>query len=96
MVGNLAVINDIKNAPNKIIIPCRSIEHGEEIISKIKSAMPGEKLFFINYSKGNAYSPTSRMRFWIVFLKLRQKRTDCKSINRKTGCARQVVFRLFF
>ncbi|OKL41760.1 hypothetical protein A3841_12110 [Pontibacter flavimaris] len=45
MAGNLAVINDIKNAPNKIIIQCRSIEHGEEIISKIKAAKPGEKLF---------------------------------------------------
>ncbi|WP_210462943.1 hypothetical protein [Rufibacter roseolus] len=45
MAGNLAVINDIKNAPNKIIIPCRSIEHGEEIINKIKSSKPGEKLF---------------------------------------------------
>ncbi len=45
MAGNLAVINDIKNAPNKIIIQCRSMEHGEEIISKIKAAIPGEKLF---------------------------------------------------
>ena len=44
MAGNLAVINDIKNAPNKIIIPCRSIEHGEEIINKIKVSRPGEKL----------------------------------------------------
>ncbi len=45
MAGNLAVINDIKNAPNKIIIQCRSIEHGEEIIRKIKAAKPGEKIF---------------------------------------------------
>ena len=28
MAGNLAVKNDIKNAPNKIIIECRSKEHG--------------------------------------------------------------------
>jgi hypothetical protein len=46
MAGNLAVMNDIKNAPNKIIIPCRSIQHGEEIIQKIKYAMPGDKLHF--------------------------------------------------
>ncbi|GHA70182.1 hypothetical protein [Pontibacter akesuensis] len=42
MEGNLAVMNDIKNAPNKIIIPCRSVAHGEEIISRIKEAKPGE------------------------------------------------------
>jgi hypothetical protein len=44
MAGNWAVMNDIKNAPNKIIIPCRSIQHGEEIIQKIKEAKPGNKL----------------------------------------------------
>lgn len=44
--GTLAVINDIKNAPNKIIIPCRSKEHGEEIIEKIKAASYGDKLYF--------------------------------------------------
>jgi len=37
MSGTLAVINDIKNPPNKIIIPCSSIEDGEEIIEKIKN-----------------------------------------------------------
>ena len=37
-------MNDIKNAPNKIIIPCRSIQHGEEIIQKIKEAKSGDKL----------------------------------------------------
>jgi len=31
IAGNWAVKNDIKNAPNKIIIPCRSLEHGEEL-----------------------------------------------------------------
>ena len=46
MAGNWAVMNNIKNAPNKIIIPCRSIEHGEEIIQKIKDATPGDKLHF--------------------------------------------------
>ncbi len=42
MAGNLAVINDIKNAPNKIIIQCESIEHGEEIICKLKEAKFGD------------------------------------------------------
>ncbi|MFZ5554613.1 MAG: hypothetical protein ACOZCO_15945 [Bacteroidota bacterium] len=42
MAGNLAVMNDIKNPPNKIIIPCRSFEHGEEIIKKIKESSPGD------------------------------------------------------
>lgn len=44
MAGNWAVINDIKNPPNKIIVPCRSIEHGEEIIKKIKAAKPGDTI----------------------------------------------------
>lgn len=42
MAGNLAVINDIKNPPNKIRIPCDSMNHGEEIIEKIKSAAHGD------------------------------------------------------
>lgn len=42
MAGNLAVINDIKNPPNKIIIKCRSKKHGEEIIQILKEAKPGE------------------------------------------------------
>jgi len=44
MAGNWAVVNDIKNAPNKIIIPCRSLEHGEEIIKKIKESKVGETI----------------------------------------------------
>jgi hypothetical protein len=44
MAGNLAVMNDIKNPPNKIIIPCRSKAHGEEIIEKLKNSKPGEML----------------------------------------------------
>jgi hypothetical protein len=44
MAGNLAVMNDIKNAPNKIIIQCRSIEHGEEIIDKLKGAKFGDEI----------------------------------------------------
>ena len=44
MAGNLAVINDIKSTPNKIIIPCRSVEHGEEIIAKLKAAKTGQLL----------------------------------------------------
>lgn len=46
MAGNWAVMNDIKNPPNKIIVPCRSIEHGEEIMRKIKDAKPGETIHF--------------------------------------------------
>lgn len=46
MAGNLAVINDIKNSPNKIIIVCDSIAHGEEIIKKIKEAKFGDVLHF--------------------------------------------------
>ena len=42
--STLAVINDIKSSPNKIIIPCRSIEHGEEIIEKIQNSKPGDLL----------------------------------------------------
>lgn len=45
MAGNLAVLNDIKNPPNKIIIPCLSAEHGEEIIVKIKKSKPGEVIY---------------------------------------------------
>lgn len=44
MAGNLAVINDIKNPPNKIIVLCTSFEHGEEIIAKIKAASAGERI----------------------------------------------------
>ena len=46
MAGNLAVMNDIKNPPNKIIVQCRSLEHGKEIIQKIKGAKPGEIIHF--------------------------------------------------
>ena len=46
MAGNYAVVNDIKNAPNKIIVPCNSIEHGEEIILRIKESKPGDTLHF--------------------------------------------------
>lgn len=48
MLGNLAVTNDIKNPPNKIIIPCCNAKAGEEIISMIKNAKPGEVLIFKN------------------------------------------------
>jgi hypothetical protein len=46
MAGNLAVKNDIKNAPNKIVVQCSSYEHGEEIIKKIKESKAGEILHF--------------------------------------------------
>jgi hypothetical protein len=42
--GNLAVVNDIKSPPNKIIVQCSSLEHGEEIIAKIKEASAGERI----------------------------------------------------
>lgn len=44
--GTLAVVNDIKNPPNRIIVPCQSFEHGEEIISKIKECKSGEEIHF--------------------------------------------------
>lgn len=46
MAGNLAVVNDIKSSPNKIIVQCESVEHGEEIIAKIKAARAGERISF--------------------------------------------------
>lgn len=45
MAGNLAVMNDIKNAPNKIIVQCESIEHGQEIIQRIKDAKFGDVMY---------------------------------------------------
>lgn len=44
MAGNLAVKNNIKNGPNKIIITCNSYDHVEEIIERIKKAKFGETL----------------------------------------------------
>jgi hypothetical protein len=44
LAGNYAVVNDIKNPPNKIIIACRSKAHGAEIIANLKSSKPGELL----------------------------------------------------
>jgi len=44
MAGNWAVMNDIKNPPNKIIVPCRSLQHGEEIMQKIRDAKPGDTI----------------------------------------------------
>jgi len=46
MAGNLAVMNDIKNAPNKIIVQCDSWEHGEEIIEEIKNGKFGDVIHF--------------------------------------------------
>ncbi len=46
MAGNLSVINDIKNAPNKIRIICESVEHGEEIIKTLKESKPGDVFHF--------------------------------------------------
>ena len=45
MAGNYAVVNDISNSTNKIVIPCRSLDHGEEIIKILKNAKPGERIF---------------------------------------------------
>lgn len=44
MAGNFAVVNGVKNAPNKIIIPVRSWEHGEEVIERITGAKFGDIL----------------------------------------------------
>ncbi|XOV68717.1 MAG: hypothetical protein ACFHU9_05960 [Fluviicola sp.] len=46
MSGTLAVVNDIKNAPNKIIVPCATKEEGEEIIDEIKKAKFKDVLHF--------------------------------------------------
>ena len=46
MSGTLAVVNDIKNAPNKINIPCYPIEEGEEIIEEIKQVTYKDVLHF--------------------------------------------------
>lgn len=46
MDGNLSVINDIKNAPNKIRIICESIGHGEEIIKILKESKPNDVFYF--------------------------------------------------
>lgn len=45
MAGNYAVVNDIKSSTNKIVIPCRSIEHGEEIIKMLKETKAGEMIY---------------------------------------------------
>ena len=45
MVGNYAVVNGIKNAHNKLIIPCDSYEHGIEIIERLKNAKAGEVIY---------------------------------------------------
>ena len=45
MAGNYAVVNDIKSSTNKIVIPCRSIEHGEEIIKKLREAKAGDMIY---------------------------------------------------
>lgn len=45
MAGNFAVINGIKNAPNKLIIPCDNYEHGLEIIERLKNAKVGDVIY---------------------------------------------------
>ncbi|MCX8533136.1 hypothetical protein [Chryseobacterium luquanense] len=45
MAGNYAVINGIKNPPNKLIIPCDRYEHGLEIIERLKNAKVGEVIY---------------------------------------------------
>ena len=42
MAGNYAVMNGIKNTPNKLIIPCNSCEHGLEIIERLENCKVGE------------------------------------------------------
>jgi hypothetical protein len=45
MAGNYAVVNGIKNPPNKLIIPCNSYEHGFEIIERLKEVAVGEVIY---------------------------------------------------
>ena len=42
MAGNLAVMNDIKSSPDKLIVTVNSIECGEKLIAKLKAAHVGE------------------------------------------------------
>jgi hypothetical protein len=49
VAGNYAVVSDIKNSTNRICIPCRSIEHGEEIIEKLKETKAGEMIYMGGY-----------------------------------------------
>lgn len=44
MAENYAVVNGIKNAPNKIVIVSRDYEHALEIIEKIKQAKSGNRI----------------------------------------------------
>ena len=44
MAGNYAVTNGIKNPPNKILIPCRSKKHAQEVLLAISNASAGEEL----------------------------------------------------
>ena len=43
--GNLAVVNGIKNSTNKIVIPCKTWEDGEEIIEQLKNSKAGDLIF---------------------------------------------------
>lgn len=43
--GTYAVMNDIKNAPNKLIIPCDNYKHGLEIIERLKKMNVGEVIY---------------------------------------------------
>jgi hypothetical protein len=45
MAGNYAVVNGIKNPPNKLIIQCDSYEHGLEIIERLTEASVGEVIY---------------------------------------------------
>lgn len=44
MAENYAVVNGIKDAPNKIVIVSRDYEHALEIIEKIKQAKSGDRI----------------------------------------------------
>jgi hypothetical protein len=45
MAGNYAVINGIKNPPNKLIIACNSYEHGLEITQRLNSVKAGVVIY---------------------------------------------------
>ena len=44
--GGLSVHNGVKQGKNKIMLPCRSDEHGQEIIEKLNNAKPNEVIYY--------------------------------------------------
>lgn len=43
--GGLSVHNGIKSGANRIMIPCRDVQHGQAIIEKIINAKAGNLIY---------------------------------------------------